>query len=345
MHYDVPDNPRVFAYVSSLGLQQAPTEHALPLRPVSVLLLSRLSLQAPEDVTPNPLRSAGSQAAITNLISPRLVPPSAIPPLVAPSTAAAGTAAAASAQPAGEVRNPLYSAVAAQLPYRLQREAILRAYAQLAARLGPGPGPLPESLRAAILAPRGARGPRVGESALLDQPADEDGGAEAHDPLIAQPLKLPVHSAPGPTLQRQSSLGSGLARVRDLLSPRSKEKERAAAAAMAATPGSYVSFSPSSSGPPLPSPPPLAVPPLGSHLHHSSEAATDSTPSTGRGATELEVEGVAAWLGALGLEEHQAAFRENQINGVALLLLHEEDLRGLGVDKVCVVSVRVCCSP
>jgi hypothetical protein len=50
--------------------------------------------------------------------------------------------------------------------------------------------------------------------------------------------------------------------------------------------------------------------------------------------TKNEHKGVAGWLGSLGLEDHQAEFRSNQINGVALLLLDEQDLRNMGVDKV-----------
>lgn len=85
-------------------------------------------------------------------------------------------------------------------------------------------------------------------------------------------------------------------------------------------------------------------------LRHSSEAATESPLSTGRGAGDMDVEvccwllfvfffmktskAVVTWLSGLGLEEHQGQFRSNQINGVALLLLNENDLRNMGVDKV-----------
>ena len=43
---------------------------------------------------------------------------------------------------------------------------------------------------------------------------------------------------------------------------------------------------------------------------------------------------IAAWLRGLGLEQHEAAFRANEIDGSVLPRLTAEDLRDLGVTLV-----------
>ncbi len=310
MHYDVPENMRVFGYVLALGQSQPPPGVSLPLRPCAPpTQLSRLSLQIEEEYTANPLRSLGSQQAIKNLVSPRIVPASAMHNL---GTEEHGD----KSEETREVANAIYNPVAAKLPYRLQRESILRAYARFVKRVGDGP--LPEAIQQAIHEPRGARGPRVGESALFEH--DDDGVNDPPpDPVIVQPLKLPAQQQQQQqpaVLTRGNSLGAGLSRVKEYLSPRGG-KDKAA------------------SQKPSEVRPSTASPPSAPSLHGSSDAITDSTSlSTGRQHAEMDVEGVAAWLATLSLEEHQAAFRDNQINGTALLLLNEDDLRGMQVDKV-----------
>jgi hypothetical protein len=43
---------------------------------------------------------------------------------------------------------------------------------------------------------------------------------------------------------------------------------------------------------------------------------------------------VGVWLGALGLEQYEAAFRENAIDGVVLASLTGDDLREMGVAAI-----------
>ncbi len=320
-----PGDARAFAYVLGIGQISPPEGHKLPLRSAPppqtlprlsvvfeeppAILLEEHQPQLQQQQQQQPLSpKQPSPQSTSPFVSPRIVPPAAS---AAAAASGSGVVADEAASAVHVVENPLYSASLAELKHSEQRLRINAAISRLV-RLADS-GPLPARVLAAMHQSHGARGPPVGVSALLEPPpAEEEQQQASADPLI---------------LTRGNSLSAGLSRVRDVLNPKSSKHSREPERER-----------------PLPPAPPLHFPDLSAprspnvesvSLRHSSEAATESLSTGGRpNASEMDVEAVGTWLSGMNLEEHRAEFRSNQINGVALLLLNETDLRNMGVDKV-----------